>query len=75
MDDRKDRIDPEVEEDVEAHFERMECEDPEFRRLWEEGRARRELGSRLLGRRLEMGLSQQQLARKVGTSQNRIYLI
>lgn len=75
MNDDRHGINPEVEEDGEAHFEELEARDPEFRRLWEESRPRRELGRRILERRLDLGLSQKALAEKVGTSQNRIYLI
>ncbi len=75
MNDERNDINPEVEEDGEAHFEETLRRDPEFRRVWEEGRPRRELGRRVLRRRIELGLSQKALAEKVGTSQNRIYLI
>ncbi len=75
MNDERHDINPDVEEDGEAFFKELEERDPEFRRLWEESRPRRELGRRVLKRRIELGLSQKALAEKVGTSQNRIYLI
>ncbi|MGH3086576.1 MAG: helix-turn-helix domain-containing protein [Rubrobacteraceae bacterium] len=75
MNDERCDVNPEVEEDAEAHFEEMMENDAEFRRLWEESRPRRELGLRVLRRRIELGLSQKALAEKIGTSQNRIYLI
>lgn len=68
-------INPEVEEDGEDHLRRMLATDQEFRRAWEAGRARRELGMLILERRMELGLSQRELAERVGTSQNRIYLM
>lgn len=43
--------------------------------MWEERRAGRELGMIVLERRLDLGLSQRELAQRIGTSQNRIYLI
>ena len=46
-----------------------------FRLAWEKSRIRRELGSEVLGRRLQLGLSQRDLARRMGTSQNYIYRI
>lgn len=68
-------VDPEVEEDGEAYFEGLYERDPKFRREWDANRGRRELGMLVLERRLELGLSQRELAARVGTSQNRIYLI
>ena len=68
-------INPEVEEDGEDHLRRMLATDQEFRRAWEQGRARRELGMLILEKRMELGLSQRELAERVGTSQNRIYLM
>lgn len=66
---------PEIEEDTGSHLEEMLEKDEEFRRVWEGHRASRELGMLVLERRLDLGLSQRELARRVGTSQNRIYLI
>lgn len=68
-------INPEVEEDGEAHLRHMLATDQEFRRVWEADRNRRELGMFVLEKRMELGLSQRELAKSVGTSQNRIYLI
>ncbi len=68
-------INPEVEEDGEAHLRQKLATDPEFRQAWEEGRSRRKLGMLVLEKRMELGLSQRELAERVGTSQNRIYLI
>ncbi len=68
-------INPEVEEDGEEHLRWMLSTDQEFRRAWEAGRARRELGMLILEKRMELGLSQRELAEQVGTSQNRIYLM
>jgi DNA-binding XRE family transcriptional regulator len=68
-------IDPETEESGDAHLRSMLATDREFRRVWEEGRSRRELGMFVLEKRMELGLSQKELAELAGTSQNRIYLI
>jgi len=68
-------INPEVEEDGEAHLEEMIDRDEGFRRVWEANRSRRELRIIVLERRLELGLSQRELAGRIGTSQNRIYPI
>ncbi len=68
-------INPDVEEDGEAHLRQMLAADDEFRRAWEEGRSKRELGMFVLEKRLDLGLSQRELAERVGTSQNRIHLI
>lgn len=75
MSDERTDIDPTVEEDGEAYFREMLERDPEFRRVYEERQPRRELGRLILRRRLGIGLSQRDLAERVGTSQNRIYLI
>ncbi len=68
-------INPEVEEDGGNHLEEMLDRDEGFRRVWEANRGRRELGMSVLEKRLELGLSQRELAGRIGTSQNRIYLI
>lgn len=68
-------INPELEEDVEEHFEELYARDKGFQAEWDERKLSRELGDRLLERRLERGLSQRELAQRIGTSQNRIYLI
>lgn len=68
-------INPEIEEDGEAHLRQKLDADQEFRQAWEAGRARRELGMFVLEKRMEIGISQKELAERVGTSQNRIYLI
>ncbi len=68
-------IEGEIEEDGEAHLRESLERDDGFRRVWEANRAKRELGMLVLDFRLERGLSQRELASRVGTSQNRIYLI
>jgi ribosome-binding protein aMBF1 (putative translation factor) len=67
-------VNPEVEEGGEAHLRQMLSTDSEFRQAWEEGQARRELGMFVLEKRMDLGISQRELAERVGTSQNRIYL-
>lgn len=64
-------------DDVEEHFEEMYERDTGFRAAWDELKndPRHVFGEMVLRRRLERGLSQSALARSVGTSQNRIYLI
>lgn len=68
-------INPEAEEDGEAHLEEMIDRDEGFRRVWEANRSRRELGMIVLEKRLDLGLSQRELAGRIGTSRNRIHLI
>lgn len=68
-------INSEVEEEGRTHLEEMLKVDEEFRRAWETNRAKRELGMLILEKRLELGISQRELAERIGTSQNRIYLI
>lgn len=70
-----DEINPEIEEDGAEHLEEMLRTDEEFRTLWEANRAKREFGYAVLRHRLELALSQRELANRIGTSQNRIYLI
>ncbi len=72
---RYDGIDPEIEEDGQEHLRQMLETDEEFRREWEANRTKRELGMFILEKRLEQGLSQRELAERIGTSQNRIYVI
>lgn len=68
-------VNPEVEEDTEAHFEELYERDAEFRAVWDARAIQRELGDRVLERRLALGISQRELAGRVGTSQNRIHLV
>lgn len=68
-------MNPELEEDGEEHLGEMLRTDEEFRALWEASRAKREFGYAVLRHRLDLGLSQRELAERVRTSQNRIYLI
>ncbi len=68
-------INPEVEGDGRAHLKETLEADAEFRRVWEANRARRELAMFIMERRLELGLSQRELADRIGTSQNRVYLL
>jgi ribosome-binding protein aMBF1 (putative translation factor) len=68
-------MNPELEEDGEEHLREMLRTDEEFRALWEANRAKREFGYAVLRHRLDLGLSQRELAERVRTSQNRIYLI
>jgi HTH-type transcriptional regulator / antitoxin HipB len=72
---RHEGIDPDVEEDGQEHLRQMLKTDEEFRREWEANRTKRELGIFIVEKRLEQGLSQRELAERVGTSQNRIYVI
>jgi DNA-binding XRE family transcriptional regulator len=64
-------------DDVEEHFERMYERDAGFRAAWEEFESdpRHILGEQVLSRRLELGLSQTELAERLGTSRSRIYSI
>jgi HTH-type transcriptional regulator/antitoxin HipB len=47
--------------------------DPEFRRIWED--PQRKIGREVQLRRHQLGWSQRELARKVGTSPNQIHVI
>ncbi len=51
-------INPEVEEDGREHLRELLEGNAEFRRIWEERRAGREIGLLVLKRRLELGISQ-----------------
>ena len=66
---------PEVEEDGEEHFEEVYRRDAGFRAAWDARRPQRELGYRVLERRLTLGISQRELARRIGTSEDCIHLI
>lgn len=74
---RKEQIDinPEIEEDGESHLTGVLDRDEDYGRMWEAKRGRRELGMLVLEKRLELGLSQRELARRIDTNHNRIYLI
>ena len=71
----EEEINSEIEEGGAEHLEEILRTDEEFRALWEANRAKREFGYAVLRRRLDLGLSQRELAERVGTSQNRIYLM
>ena len=68
-------VNPEVEENGEEHFEEVYRRDAGFRATWDAKRIQRELGYRVLERRLTLGLSQRELARRIGTSEDRVYLV
>ena len=68
-------LDPEVEEDGEAHFEGTYRRDAGFRAAWDARRPQRGLADRVLERRLTLGLSQRELARLIGISEDHVYLI
>ncbi len=57
-----DAINPEIEEDGAEHLREMLRTDEEFRALWETNRAKREFGYAVLQHRLDLGLSQRELA-------------
>ena len=68
-------LDQEVEENGEEHFEETYRRDAGFRAAWDAKRTQRELGYRVLERRLTLGLSQRELARRIGTSEDHVYLV
>jgi len=56
-------------DDLDKYVERRKGRDPEFRRAWDEGQAEFAFQKALIGARLAAGLSQSQLAERIGTSQ------
>lgn len=54
---------------------KQSLKDPEFRKAWKESEAEYRLAKALSDKRLEMKMSQQELASKVKTSQARISFI
>ncbi|HLH26669.1 MAG TPA: helix-turn-helix transcriptional regulator [Chloroflexota bacterium] len=57
---------------VEEYFAEREARDPEFRAAWEEQRPQFELERALIKARLAAGLTQQQLADRLGKKQSAI---
>ncbi len=53
---------------LEDHLKKS-LKDPEFKKEWEDSEVEYQLGCRLIEARLKMGISQRDLAKKVGTSQ------
>ena len=68
-------INPEIEEDGREYLEEMLREDEEFQRAWTENSSRRWLAARMLGFRLDRGLSEAALAEKIGTNEERVRLL
>ena len=66
---------PEIERDVASYVQDRLEENERLRHLWEERRPGRELGLRMLQRRVELGWSQRELASRMDTSQSHIFLI
>lgn len=50
------------------YFEKS-LKDPKFKKLWEESSPRYQLSRQIIKKRLEKKMSQQELAKKVGTTQ------
>ena len=44
--------------------------EPEFQRTWEDGTLEREIAKQLIGIRLELGMTQEQFAERVGVKQS-----
>lgn len=44
--------------------------DPEFQRTWEDGTLEREIAKQLIGIRLELGMTQEQFAKRIGVKQS-----
>lgn len=56
-------------DDLDRYVERRKARDPEFRRAWEEGQAEANFRQAVIAARLAAGLSQKELAARLGTSQ------
>jgi len=63
---------PFVEVDIEAEIEKRRNSDPEFKKAWDNSRTEYELLGQLLKLRNQKGWTQQELAEKAETSQQRI---
>ena len=56
-------------DDLDKYVEGRKERDPEFRRAWDEGQTQLTFQKALIGARLAAGLSQTQLAKRLGTCQ------
>lgn len=59
-------------DDLDRYVERRKTQDPEFRQAWDEGAADLAFQKAIVGARLAAGLSQKQLAERIGTSQSAV---
>lgn len=57
--------------DFEA-FKKEQLKDPEFKKIYDDLRPQYELAAQIIEARLKKGLSQSQLAKKMGTSQSAV---
>jgi ribosome-binding protein aMBF1 (putative translation factor) len=56
-------------DDLDSYVEGRKARDPEFRRAWEDGQAEADFCYAVIAARLAAGLSQTELAARLGTSQ------
>ncbi len=59
-------------DDLDHYVEKRKAQDPEFRQAWEEGAANLDFQKAMVGARLAAGLSQRQLAERIGASQSAV---
>jgi DNA-binding XRE family transcriptional regulator len=59
-------------DDVERYLDTRAGRDAEFRKLWERGAVELDFRKALIGARLAAGLSQGELARRIGTSESSV---
>ncbi len=57
-------------DDLDRYVEKRTGRDPEFRKLWDNGAAELAFRKAIIGARLGAGLSQGQLAQRIGTSES-----
>ena len=63
---------PFAEVNIKNEIEKRRNSDPEFRKAWDDSRLEYKLLGELVKMRNEQGLTQEELAKKAGTSQQRI---
>jgi ribosome-binding protein aMBF1 (putative translation factor) len=56
-------------DDLDRYVAQRKAEDPEFRKEWERAQANLDFQKAMIGARLAAGISQRELAKRIGTSQ------
>ena len=59
-------------DELDRYVDKRKAQDVEFSQAWEEGRAELDFRKAVIGARLTAGLSQKQLAARIGTSQSAV---
>ena len=59
-------------DDLDQYVQKRKAQDPEFRQALEDGASDLDFQKAIVGARLEAGLSQRQLAERIGTSQSAV---